>query len=218
MFLQFTPCPIGPKAPGPCQYENTAYTTWQLHLDSSRNETMRPRKDVEKEWSAALLNPFLSVVIKQKRNVRNVEERNQKKSQPKCLSKGRPNVNLLTFASAKHKPTTKCVVQWMSYYKRGFSFHTIRSVLDGSLLCYFDLNSQVFSMIRKPCNTNSLGFRATHLQQAAMQEPGDLKTLAKFASYITLSVCYWQAAFSESVANGRLTTILNKSHTDDTHD
>lgn len=111
-----------------------------------------PVKTLKKKVLVALLNPFLSVVIKPK-NVTNDEERNQKKP-AKCLSEGQPNVNLLTFVSAKHKPTTERVAQWMSYYKRGFSCHMTCSVLDGSLLCYFDLNNQVFSMIRKPTQHN----------------------------------------------------------------
>lgn len=105
-----------------------------------------PVKTLKKKWFVALLNPFLSVVIKPKKCHKWWGKKPKKPA--KCLSKGQPNVNLLTFASAKHKPTTECFAQWMSHYKRGF--HMICSVLDGSLLCYFDLNSQVFSVIRKP--------------------------------------------------------------------
>lgn len=92
-------------------------------------------------------------------------KRNKKRKT--CLSKGQPNVNLLTFVSAKHKPTPKhlsCAMYRTSYYKRGFSFHMICSVLDELPLCYFHLNSQVFTVIREPCNATSLSFQATQLQ------------------------------------------------------
>lgn len=158
-----------------------------MHYIAAEMKQWDPVKTLKKKWLVALLNPFLSVVIKPKKCHKWWGKKPKKPA--KCLSKGQPNVNLLTFASAKHKPTTECVAQWMSHYKRGF--HMICSVLDGSLLCYFDLNSQVFSVIRKPAQHQLPRF----LSKAAMQQLGDVKTLAKLASYITLSVFYWQAAF-----------------------
>lgn len=48
------------------------------------------------------------------------------------MSRGQPNVNLLSFVSAKHKPIT-------------MFFSSSRSILskDDSLLCYSDLDNQV---------------------------------------------------------------------------
>lgn len=60
-------------------------------------------------------------------------------SKPKHLSKGQPNVNLLTFASDKHKPIPKhlsCAVVQKVVLQKRFFFHMVYSDIDGSLLCF----------------------------------------------------------------------------------
>lgn len=137
-----------------------------------------------------------------------------KKRKPTCLSKGQPNVNLLTFVSAKHKPTPKhlsCamyVVLQKSFFVPHdlFCLRWIASVLfwleQSGVYC--DKGAMQRNLPQFPSNTTSI--------ITALQQLEDLKTLAKFASYISLSVFYWQAAFDGRVANGRLSAITNKSH------
>lgn len=135
------------------------------------------------------------------------------------MSKGQPNVNLLTFVSAKHKPTPKpfSCAMYVILQKR-FSFHS--SDTDGSLLCYLAWTVRCLLVDKKGMQHSyfciSLSFQATELHYnrngiAATYQLGRHENFGQVCSPCQYSIDKQRSM--GGVANGsKRLLIMNNSH------